>query len=309
MGLPGCAPVAKAITKLIFVNLVDDTGVLTKIDPANNNNKAWFVALQNNADKSKRFQLTPTIRNIDTPKGEATFETFEDKSMNFIIEDVRKFKGVLPTTPGKYKGKLESVRCQTGNVGVYEIDLEGNVLGLNFGNDGYLYPKPIDAQSLVATYAAGNYKNTSGITLEFNYAVFIQDATFQMITANNFPDFSFNSIGGVVDVDLSIATPGTTTVLVLDLFTVYGALDAKAPVTGLATANFTSPNTGATGKVFDITSGVDHVITSAVESLTVPGRYTITLTVATTTLDNVSVGLSKSGFDGTLMSQHVIPTT
>ena len=309
LGLPGCAPIASALTKLIVVPLYSSTGVATSINPANVNNKAWITALVNNVDKSLRYQIMPSIKNITTDKSEATFEDFDDKSQSFVIEGVRTFKGILVNCPPKFKSKLESIRCQTGNAGVYEVDLNGSAMGLNFGTDNLLYPKPIDTGSLYAMVVNGDYKKAGQIMLSFNYPAFVNDASFAMISANDFPDFSFNSLPGILDADIAAVGVPSTSVIVVDVLTVYGALDQKAPISGLLIANFTDPVNVTTSHVYDATSAVSHAITSVTESATTPGRYTITLTVATTTLDNIQIGLSKTGFDGGLMASRLILTT
>jgi hypothetical protein len=151
----------------------------------------------------------------------------------------------------------------------------------------------------------GDYKKSSQIHVKFQYPSFVNDAQFSMLTADAFPDFSFNTLVGVLDANVAVlASPApTTTVFTVDIFTVYGSLNDKAPIPGLTSANITDPVSLATAHVYDVTSSATHAITSMTESALVPGRYTITLTVAVTASDAIIMGLSLPGYDGTLMSQ------
>jgi hypothetical protein len=289
--LPNCGLTPKVIKKVIFVPLASNAGVLNKIDPATTLNLSWVNALLNNADKSLRWFPTPEIKNIDTPKADPVFEKYEDGSSNFIREDVRKFAGLLPICPPMYKAKLESVRCNNAT-GVYLVDIEGNMIGLKNGTDGYLYPMPINAQSIVAKVVLGNDKSTTSIMLDFEFPASMQDADIYMISGAAFTDFSPLAIGGLLDVNIAYSAIGAGTVTAT-ITTPSPALNAPIAVQGLVSANFVSSVTGVASKLRDTTSNADVAITTVTE--TTPGVYVFTYTLAAA---KVVVGFaSLAGYD------------
>lgn len=283
-GLPLCLRLPKVIKKIIFVQLQSNAGVLNKIDPATTLNKAWVTALLNNADKYLRFFPTPEIKNIETPKDDAVFEKYNDDSSNFIRESIRKFTGLLPVTPPQYKSALESVRCNN-NTGVYFIDVEGNVIGLTNYADGYLYPIPINAQSIYAKVGLADDKATTGMTLSFEFPASVDDAALWMISGSAFTDFNMNSISGLMDAK-GIVSGISTTGFTLKLSVRSSAADQPIPIQGLIAANFTL------AKILPSAAAV--TITSVTE--TAPGTYVFVMPTQTTGW-TLAVTPTLAGFD------------
>lgn len=304
-GLPLCVKVQKVIKKFVFVPLVADDGTLNYVNPASTLDSSWVQALINNTDKSKRWFPTPEIKNIDTPKENPVYESYNDASSNFIREGVRKFEGLIPLCPPMYKSKLESVRCNQGNVGIYLIDLEGNLVGLTNGSDSYLYPIPINDQSLVANVKFGNDTTTTGIMLTFEFPAYLNDGNIRMIASNSFSDFSMLTIKGLLDVSYEQVGSSTSTTFTIDIsLTDAAIIGDPIAVEGLVAADFASSVGGATSKIRNTTDGADVAVTVA-ESATVPGRYTFTYT-SQTAADDLVVFLKKNGYDAdSFLDQHI----
>lgn len=292
-GLPLCESLQKVIKKVIFVQLISNGGVLNSIDPSNTNDLDWVTALINNTDKSLRWFPTPEIKNIDTPKGDPVFEKYEDDSSNFVRESVRKFTGLIPTCPPLYKAKLESVRCNN-NTGVFLIDIEGNIIGLKNGDDGLLYPMPINAQSLVGKSVFGNDKSTTSIMLEFEFPASMQDADVRMITGGSFPDFSPLSIAGLLDAN-AVVSGISTTGFDIAITTPSPALDSPIAVQGLVTADFVGFISNAASKIYNLTDTADLTVTV---SETSAGVYHVAY-AAQTSADVLKIKIKKEGFDMT----------
>lgn len=300
-GLPLCVQLQKVIKKVIFVQTVSNGGVITKIDPATTLNKLWVTALLNNSDKSIAWFPTPEIKNIDTPKSDPVFQKFEDDSSNFVREGVRQFAGLIPSCPPMYKAKLETVRCNA-NTGVYLVDIEGNLIGMKVGTDGFLYPLPINAQSIVAKVVLGNDKNVTSVMLDFEFPAFMNDADIRMIAGSAFPDFSPLTIAGLLDVNAKLVSV-TDTVLTIDLSTPSPDLSAPITIQGWVTADFLSSNTSTLGKIYDVTDTVDKTITAAEISA---GRYT--LTYSTLITKTLILAAKKNGYDATQFTSIAIVT-
>lgn len=291
--LPLCETIQKVIKKIIFVPLASNAGVLNKVDPAGTLNLAYANALLNNADKSLRWYPTPEIKNIDTPKSDPVFEKYEDDSSNFVREGVRKFTGLLPLCPPLYKAKLESIRCNNAT-GVFLVDIEGNLIGIKKGTDGYLYPMPINAQSVVGKVILGNDKATTSIMLEFEFPASMEDASIRMITGDSFTDWSPLNINGLLDANVAFSASGiSSTVITATITTPSPALDAPIAVQGLVVANFVSSVTGTASKIRNTSDGADVTLASAVESSA--GVYVLTFT--STVTKNMVLFASLAGYD------------
>lgn len=294
-GLPLCTVLEKVIKKVVFVQLQANDGTLNYIDPSTTLDSAWLTAKLNNSDKSKRFFPTPEIKNIDTPKDAPVFEKYKDDSSYFVRESVRKFKGLIPSCPPMYKSQLESLRCNL-NVGCYLIDLEGNWRGITNEADGFLYPFPLAAQSVIANVVNANDDNTQQIDFEFEFPASLKDGNMRMISSNGFSGFTNSSITGLLVANYALVGSVTATSFVVDITTPSPALDQPIACQGWVAADFVSASTATTSKIWDVTDSTDKAITVA-ESATKAGRYTVTYTsISGKTL---TLAAKKNGFDTT----------
>lgn len=276
--LPLCIKTQKVVKKIIFQQLTTNAGVLNYVDASTTLNLAWFNALKANVDKSIRFYPTPEMKNVDTPKPEPKMEIWKDGSEFFVSELARKFSGIFPATPAMFKGALEAARCNNG-LGVYLIDVEGNLIGLDptVGTTGTpgtkLYPIPINAQSVCAELVFGNDDNTQQIKLAFQFPQKISDAQFSMIDGAAFPDFDITSVSGLLNVNIVVTPTPTDTSAVLVITTPSPDLSAPVAVTGLVAANFTG-HTGVASKIYNSAAAADVTVSAVVESPA--GTYTLT---------------------------------
>ncbi len=293
-GLPMCVVLEKVAKKVVFVQLVANDGTLNKIDPAGTLDATWLTGVLNNADRSKRFYPTPLIENIDTPKGDPKMEVYKSGNSNFVREDVRKFMGLIPNCPPMYKGNLESIRCNS-TVGVFIIDIDGNWRGQTNDVDGYLYPYPINPQSLVAKVVNANDEGTQQLDITFEFPATLKDADSRIISTNDFTGFTLSDVAGLLNASYKLVSI-TDTVLTVDISVPSPALDQAIPIQGMVTADFISSSTATTSKIYNVTDSADDTIVVA-ESTSIPGRYTITYsTIATKTL---ILAAKKNGYDFT----------
>lgn len=291
-GIPGCVGVSSVLKRMVAVNLYDSTGAANKVDPAGTLNQAWMTALLNQTDVTKRFYPSPEIKNITTDKGDPVYETYEDGSKNFVREDIRTFKGMIPKCPPLFKKKIESIRCNT--VGVYFIDIDGNLIGLTKNNDGYLYPMPINVQSVYGKVQLGTDKATTQLDISYDFPATMYDGDISQISADAFTDFQLNDIVGLIDVTVVISAISTTG-FTMALTTPYGPLNNKVSVEGIVTADLKG-NTGTASKIYDVTSTTDKTVSSVTESTTVPGKYVVVFTTAATSADVMRLRITKNGF-------------
>lgn len=291
LGLPNCDTQISATKKFGFIPQFTTAGVENFIDPAITLNLAWVKALVNNSDKSVRLFMSPKVQNADLAKGEPTMESFEDKSSNFIAEDTRKVKAIIPECSPRWKANFEAIRCNA-NTYTYLVDLKGNLIGCKKYGDGKLYPIPVNPKSAYAGVVMAKDASSQQVTLQFDIPNWFDDSTICMINAHAFTDFNFNEIGGLIDANINFSSIAAGSV-VATITTPGTSLNELIPIEGLVIADFISSVGGATSRIRNTTDNANVTITTVTE--TSPGVYALTYTLAAA--KNVVVLALLSGID------------
>ena len=283
-GRPGCVPIQSVTSKLIMVPLNANDGTLNGIDlsaplPTWND-------LVNEADASKRWFPLPAFENVELPKAESQFEEANSGRMAFLREGKRSFSGELwgeDSTP-TLLGKMKAGRCV--NFGVYVVDVTGNLIGSKVG--GYLYPIPVDNQSWNPTFMFATDSTVQKIMLTFDFDRVVDDSTMYMITATE-ANLDFNTLAGLIDVNLAVASQVTTVSVTLDATFDYGTALNPILLQGV---------TGLTDwDIYDVTNAVTFGNPTGV-SESPAGTYTLLKTFVSG--DDYTVSVVKDGFTGSV---------
>lgn len=283
-GRPGCVPIQSVTSKLIMVPLTANDGTLNGIDLSAP--LPTWNSLINETDASKRWFPLPAFENVELPKAESQFEEANSGRMAFLREGKRSFTGELwgeDSTP-TLLGKMKAGRCV--NFGVYVVDVTGNLIGSKVG--GYLYPIPVDNQSWNPTFMFATDSTVQKIMLTFDFDRLFDDSTMYMITSTE-AGVDFNTLAGLIDVNLVVASQVATTSVTLEASFDYGT--ALNPillqgVTGLADWS-----------IYDVTNQVAFGNPTGV-SESPQGTYT--LLKAFVTGDDYTVSVVKDGFTGSV---------
>ena len=281
-GRPGCVPIQSVTSKLIMVPLNANDGTLNGIDlsaplPTWND-------LVNEADASKRWFPLPAFENVELPKAESQFEEANSGRMAFLREGKRSFSGELwgeDSTP-TLLGKMKAGRCV--NFGVYVVDVTGNLIGSKV--NGYLYPIPVDNQSWNPTFMFATDSTVQKIMLTFDFDRLFDDSTMYMITATE-ANLDFNTLTGLIDVNLAVASQVTTVSVTLEATFDYGTALNPILLQGV---------TGLTDwSIYDVTNAVSFGNPTGV-SESPAGTYTLLKTFVSG--DDYTVSVVKDGFTG-----------
>ena len=283
-GRPGCVPIQSVTSKLIMVPLNANDGTLNGIDLStslpNWNN------LVNEADASKRWFPLPAFENVELPKAESQFEEANSGRMAFLREGKRSFSGELwgeDSTP-TLLGTMKAGRCV--NFGVYVVDVTGNLIGSKV--NGYLYPIPVDNQSWNPTFMFATDSTVQKIMLTFDFDRLFDDSTMYMITATE-ANLDFNTLTGLIDVNLAVASQVTTVSVTLEATFDYGTALNPILLQGV---------TGLTDwSIYDITNQVAFGNPTGV-SESPAGTYTLLKTFVSG--DDYTVSVVKDGFTGSV---------
>jgi len=283
-GRPGCVPIQSVTSKLIMVPLNANDGSLNGIDLSAP--LPTWNSLVNEADASKRWFPLPAFENVELPKAESQFEEANSGRMAFLREGKRSFSGELwgeDSTP-TLLGKMKAGRCV--NFGVYVVDVTGNLIGSKV--NGYLYPIPVDNQSWNPTFMFATDSTVQKIMLTFDFDRLFDDSTMYMITATE-ANLDFNTLTGLIDVNLAVASQVTTVSVTLDATFDYGTALNPILLQGV---------TGLTDwSIYDVTNQVAFGNPTGV-SESPAGTYT--LLKAFVSGDDYTVSVVKDGFTGSV---------
>jgi len=281
-GRPGCVPIQSVTSKLIMVPLNANDGTLNGIDLSAP--LPTWNSLVNEPDASKRWFPLPAFENVELPKAESQFEEANSGRMAFLREGKRSFSGELwgeDSTP-TLLGKMKAGRCV--NFGVYVVDVTGNLIGSKV--NGYLYPIPVDNQSWNPTFMFATDSTVQKIMLTFDFDRLFDDSTMYMITATE-ANLDFNTLTGLIDVNLAVASQVTTVSVTLEATFDYGTALNPILLQGV---------TGLTDwSIYDVTNQVAFGNPTGV-SESPAGTYTLLKTFVSG--DDYTVSVVKDGFTG-----------
>jgi hypothetical protein len=283
-GRPGCVPIQSVTSKLIMVPLTANDGTLNGIDLSAP--LPTWNSLINEPDASKRWFPLPAFENVELPKAESQFEEANSGRMAFLREGKRSFTGEMwgeDSTP-TLLGKMKAGRCV--NFGVYVVDVTGNLIGSKVG--GYLYPIPVDNQSWNPTFMFATDSTVQKIMLTFDFDRLFDDSTMYMITSTE-AGVDFNTLAGLIDVNLVVASQVATTSVTLEASFDYGTALNPILLQGV---------TGLTDwSIYDVTNQVTFGNPTGV-SESPQGTYT--LLKAFVSGDDYTVSVVKDGFTGSV---------
>lgn len=283
-GTPTCVPIGNVTYRLIGVPTYDSTGARNYIDTTVTLDSAYFTALINQSDSTKRWYPLPPMKNVEDVRGEDLTESFNDGSVAFIQEGSRTFTGFFIQNPSPVLlGKIKKWRCS--QISVFVIDTDGNILGDGSEADK-LYPFKLDSETWSPKYMKTQDAAVAKISLDYTYAKDEVDENIRMIAADE-TSIDVKDLEGLIDVNAGAATSIATTGFVTELTYDYGTAVTKQKFKGGVLADFTLYNETTTSSV---------TVSSVTESP--DGTYTFVIP-AQTSANVLTLSLSKNGFEMT----------
>ncbi len=291
----GCIPIIRAFEKFILVDTFNSLGVANEIDVTGTFNAAYFAALINQTDRTKRWMPTPKVKNVENVRAESLMESFNDGSKEFIEPGIRNIKSLFTGAEAspQFAGKINSHRGSQKSF--YGIDKAGNLVGCLGSTSSMLAPIPMEGNTIDAIYQATTDTTIQKIAFNFDVSVTFDDADLRMIAANEL-SVSIKDLKSLIDVTATYSNK-TTTTLSVALKTQGGTLLNPVPVEGLAVTDFVSSSTAATGKMRR-TNNTPADVTLTLASESPAGVYNFTFTTQTAGDIEVIKPL-KDGFDFT----------
>lgn len=287
-GRPGCVPIQGVTSSLILVPLKDNDGNRNGIDLSVPLNAAFFSALVNQLDASKRWFPLPAFEEVDQPKAESLKKEFASGRSIKLRDGKRSFTGwiVGDDASPTFLGKLEDAGCV--DFGFYSVDVNGNLIGDFDKALDFLFPIPADNQSWDPRLMLATDGEVNHILLEFDWKLNFSERNMKMLKVAEAGQ-DFTELEGLIDVlfDNVVASAATQTI-VFDAEFEYGTAPNADKYKGA---------TNITDWIVDDPLGVPLVILTSVENTS--GNYTITLAAASfIATDVLDVQVSRDGFSG-----------
>ena len=288
----GCTPLLQVLKKLILVPIFDNTGAKNRIDLSATLNQAYFDALVNEPEPTKRWYPLPFMKDADANRAENITENFKDGSKIFIQQGAKSFTAVIieKDAPARLLKKMNPFR--TIEFGVYGIDKDNNLIGM-LNVAGFLDPIRVDASSWAPRFVEATDTTSQKIMLQFEWHINEKDENLDMVTpAELVAGTDIVNLDGLLDVSLEFSNTATTGFRV-ELDTDYGTQLNPIRDEGRVAADFISTVTAATSKVRNTTTNADVSITSVTETST-KGIYDVVY-AAQSSGDVIEVTLTKAG--------------
>lgn len=198
-GLPNCVTLQSVTTRLIFVNLKDSTGALTRVDlTALPNFSNLFTAVN---PKDRWFPLE-SFDNVEMPIADSSFEETASGRKFFIKSGKRSFNGDMYLQSPEALNIINSFTCS--QVGVYAVDANNNLIGIKDGN--FLYPIPINNKSLDAKIVFASDANVQKMNLTFDFLTSVEESKMWLIPYSD-TNFDFNLVSGIKDIVIADTIP------------------------------------------------------------------------------------------------------
>lgn len=292
LGKPGCVPPGQITANFAMVNPIANDGTENSINSASALNNAFFTALINQTDTSKRLYFTGPVKNVNPNRADPEYFTWDDQSKDFLRQGPKTVTFAIKGGTPEDALAINSNRCT--DIALYQISVFGSITGINRYDDGKLYPIKVSKNTMYAKYMDATDKQPSYVMVTFEWDILERDEELKTIQSSSITGINLSVQEGLKNVYGTIVSTGQTD-MVIDLFMNYGNFVGNSPIEGLVTADFVSSVTGAAGKIRNVTDSADVTITAS-ESTTIPGRYTLSYTSQTVS-DVLQPMIKKNGLD------------
>ena len=282
-GIPSCQPIMSVARRFIAVPMIADDGTENYIDLTDTLNQAYFEALRDQTDASKRWYPMPFVDNVEDTKEDSIKETLNSGQNIFVKEGVRNVACVMVAQSANMLSKLKNHRCV--EFGIFTIDKDGNLIGRYDATNNRLYPVKVDKDTWDPKLEKSTDTTIQKIALMFSWDEEEEDGDLRMIVPSEMDNFKIVNMNGLIDVNCAvsgISTTGFTTVLTQD----FGSAKTFPSVRDWVAGDFT---------LYNNTTSASVVITSVTESTVTPGSYVFVIP-AQSSSDNMTLSAQKDGY-------------
>ena len=285
-GTLSCKQMIGVARKLIVVQKTDSTGTRNSIDITGSTNldQAFFDALVNNSDTSKRWYPLPNVDNVEDVTSDPLTETLNSQEVLYIKQGIRTWSGVMVQETPKTYGDLVAMQCVDN--AVYVIDSEGQLIGEVSSDGTKLYPLDITKSTWTPSLYYATDTTTQKVGLKFSFNQDIVDENINMIIPSEMNDVNLLTLNGLLDCETSgspSASAGGNTVTAI-IQTDFGTAMTHTMVEGL----------GTDVTVYNTTTSAAIAITGSTEATA--GHYVFSHGGGVNLNDVLTLAVNKDGY-------------
>lgn len=270
LGVPGCLTELGAPRRFWFGEVFKADGTRNAFDPSVTLDLAFFNTFFKNETPQDRILPSVNVKDFLPEKEDPVIEDAASGAKTVVREGVITHTAVFwVNDPYKYKAIFDSRKCKENAVWIE--DTKGNIIG-EATSDGKLGGRRVEVNSLVATVTDPMFTERPKLTVTWSYQLISGDEKVDFIKAADLAsDFSTDLAVALLDGELEfVGDPGTLGGT-FKLFTFYGSIGQRIPITGLTPTELEGFNETTPGVV---------TLTAASDSVT-DGTYIYTHTVQT----------------------------
>lgn len=291
----GNTPEQEVAYKLIAVKTYDSTGAKNAISLSATLNQAFFDALVNNADLTKRWYPLPEMKQIVDTRADNQYFDFDDNTQKFIREGVRKCTAMLATESGantpQMKELIEQLRCD--KYSFYIVTTANQLIGNISSDEASLEPIKIDSQSVASMFVKKTNTTPQHNLLSFTWSVENNDAWLRLIDCEELGGANLMGLKSLLSICYKLISVSQTQ-LKIKLYSKFGTPINPIGVPYLVKTDFISSNDATTASIYNATTASNVTIVTATES----PASTYTLTYASQAVaDSIVLKVLKTGFD------------
>jgi hypothetical protein len=208
---------------VIVVPMEADDGTANSILLSDTLNQAYFDALFQNADASKRWYPIGELESVVQERAEAIIQTYDSGTIKKIQDAQKNFTSVVPEVEYAFFGKVKQMECL--RIGIYIVDIDSQLKGQLSADGLNLLPMEVANGSWDARYSEATDTKVAEMILNFQFAKSVKDEDLRLITPDEMDNVDLLQSSGLLDVNGVFTSPTTTSV------TAALSLDYSSPIT------------------------------------------------------------------------------
>ena len=303
-GLPiagGLPTTGKLIGKYYFpiiVPIIGSNGTANSIPAGTVLDKTFIEAKFNNSNALDRWYPFPILDTL----------AFAD-----TVNDTQDVDGVSKNTGSETKGQITYMHTGKrgvaflkhaynatfdclGEVGVFWVSVQGNVVGLKDGSRNLL-PIDIETDTMSAQFKEQTDGTAPQVSVAFQYASFVNEGCLDYIDACNieYSALKWSALAPRQVVFEEVSNASQTTIVFRANF-INSGFGSKDPVNGLAKTDFSYDDGTTTATFYNVTDSASIVVSTLVQDVVEKDQYTATF-AAQTAADVIKIDLVKNGYN------------
>lgn len=293
LGRPNCVETRGVSNGMVLALWKNSDGDVNSIPNGTVINQVYVEGKFNNTDYTKQWFITPRNYRVLSERAEDKKEDVEGVMKRTGEKGVRTraFELLGKDATPEILAALESFQCR--DLGFLDLTKKGQIWGTNTGDGNLLFTRiEADTFEVNAVYATDGV--IQKITVMFAIDETEIDSEQDYIPSSDIAyatRFWYTSAPLEVAIVEVLSTALDT--FVVDLKWFRNDWAGNQAITGFVSSDF---NTNGVATVYNVTDSAQVSILTAVESTTIPGRYTITLASAQDDQDQIKVDIVKDGY-------------